>query len=405
VKRRELGLIAFSGFLLMLGLSVLFPVLPHFSDKLGLDEFQAGLLMSSYALASVVMAPFWGRFSERRGRKSALLIGLAGFTATFFLFALGETFGWLLTTRALGGLFAAAAMPSVMAYTADISPPDKRSVTLGVVGAAIGIGTVIGAGVGGILGDPDFFGEASLRLPFFVASAIGFLATLLVAGLLPESLTGEIIAAAQTRKSALERAGLGMRAISSGLLTFLSYSFLVQMGQTGLQALMGWLILHRFEGSASSTSGFLFVMGMTGILIQGGAMRGLSRRFSDRSLLIVGTLCLVVGTFGVGVTGSWTGMLWLAALLGLGTGLQLPTFTAELSRAAEQVQGEAQGLNASAQSLGRAVGPLVFTALYQISGPVAAFSIAAAVCAAGAGLAIGGLKSQLPVATVEQASA
>ena len=404
MKRKELALIALSGFLLMLGLSILFPVLPHFSEKLGLSELQAGMLMSSYALASVIMAPLWGRFSERRGRKPALLIGLAGFTLTFFLFALGETFAWLLTTRALGGLFAAAAIPSVMSYAADISPPDKRSVTLGVVGASIGIGTVFGSGIGGLLGDPSWFGEASLRLPFFVASAVGALATVLVALLLPESLTPQLIASSESRKSALAAAGLSLRPIATGLSSFLSFSFLVQMGQTGLQALMGWLILHRFAGSTSSTSAFLLVMGLTGILVQGGAMRSLSRRFSDQSLLLVGTACLVVGTFGVGVVESWTGMLSLGALLGLGTGLQLPTFTAELSRAAEQVQGEAQGLNASAQSLGRALGPVFFTAIYQHSGPVLAFSIAAALCALGAVFAIGGLQSRLPAVAIEPVS-
>ena len=405
MRRKELSLIALSAFLMMLGLSVLFPVLPHFSEKLGLDELESGLLMSSYALASVLMAPFWGRVSERRGRKPALLIGLSGFTLTFFLFALGETFTWLLTTRALGGLFAAAALPSLMAYAADISPPDRRSVTLGIVGASIGVGTVLGSGVGGILGDPDWFGALSLRLPFFVASAIGALATLMVATSLPESLTPAIIAESDARRRALAESGLGLRRIGSGLSSFLSYSFLVQMGQTGLQALMGWLILHRFAGGPASTSGFLFAMGVTGILIQGGAMRSLSRRFSDRGLLVFGTICLVIGTFGVGVVTSWSSMLALAVVLGLGTGLQMPTFTAELSRAAEQFQGEAQGLNASALSLGRAIGPVVFTALYQFSGPALAFSVAAGLCAVGVLLSLRGLQSRLPAIGVESASA
>ena len=124
---RPVWLVALTAFLLMLGLGVLFPVLPYFTRSLGLSDVQAGVLMSAYPGVGVLVSPLWGRFSEQRGRKLVILIGLLGFAASFALFGLGDTFAELFGARVLGGLFAAAAMPAIFAYVADVTEPENRS--------------------------------------------------------------------------------------------------------------------------------------------------------------------------------------------------------------------------------------------------------------------------------------
>jgi len=374
----------------MLGLGVLFPVLPEFTRSLGLSELQAGLLLGSYAFASFAMSPFWGRLSESRGRRPVVLIGLLGFSATFLLFALRSSFAELLLVRSVGGLFAAAAMPAIFAYAADVSTPEARSRTLGVIGAAIGVGVVAGPALGAFS-----VAQWGVRAPFYATAAIGLFAAVAVAIWLPESLTPAIRAAANERRSALASRGFTLSRIVVGLAPFLSYSFLVQVGRTGLDSTVGFLIADRLGGGTREVGILLTGVGVIAVLVQGGGMRVLTRRYSDHALMMTGTALLAIGLLGVGRAGTWP-ELWLwASLLGVGSALLLPTFTAELSRAAEGLQGEAQGLNTSVQSLARAIGPVLATALYRFQGPGSTYVVASVLVGAALLVARGGLRPSL----------
>ncbi len=385
----RLILVAATAFLYLLGLGVLFPVLPYFGRELGLSEFEVGLLAGSYALASVVTAPFWGRFSDRYGRRPALLLGLVGFSLAFGLFGLGTSFWQLLGARLLGGVLAAATQPAIMSYTVDITPPERRNVALGMVGAAFGLGALAGPVVGGLLSD---FGY---RVPFFATAGIGAFTALAVALFVRESLTPEIREETRRRRALLAGSGLGMRRIAAGLAPFLAFSLLVQTGRSGFESPIGFLVDDRLAGDAASVGFLLGGAGIAAVIVQGGALRGLARRYSDHQLMVAGTLLQVLGLLGLGFAPSWTWLVASALVLAAGSALLTPTFTAALSRAAEDVQGEAQGLNASAQSLGRAAGPMIFTLLYQQTGTVVPYLGAALLTALGLVLALRGLVPSL----------
>jgi multidrug resistance protein len=368
---RPLLLVAATGFLLMLGLSVLFPVLGFFTRELAMSDFEAGMMMSSYALASFVTAPFWGRYSDRVGRRPAILIGLMGFSLAFGLFGLGSSFWELLGARLLGGALAAAAMPAVFAYVSDVTTAERRSTALGMLGASFGLGVIAGPILGGLVA-----ASYGVRAPFFLASAIGLVAAVAVMFLLPESLTPEIRKANAERRRGLEALGLGTTAIAARLAPFLGYSFLVQTGRMGLESTLAFLLADRFEGTVRDVGLLLMFVGLIAAVVQGGAIRPLSQRFSDRALMLFGTGLLAVGLAGLGFANNWYAMALAAGTLALGAALQTPTFTAELSRGAEEFAGEAQGLNSSAMSLGRVVGPLLFTALYSAAGTVIPYLVA-----------------------------
>ena len=385
----RLILVAATAFLYLLGLGVLFPVLPYFGRELGLSEFEVGLLAGSYALASVVTAPFWGRFSDRYGRRPALLLGLVGFSLAFGLFGLGTSFWQLLGARLLGGVLAAATQPAIMSYTVDITPPERRNVALGMVGAGFGLGALAGPVVGGLLSD---FGY---RVPFFATAAIGAFTALAVALFVRESLTPEIREETRRRRALLAGSGLGMRRIAAGLAPFLAFSLLVQTGRSGFESTIGFLVDDRLAGDAASVGFLLGGAGIAAVIVQGGALRGLARRYSDHQLMVAGTLLQVLGLLGLGFAPSWTWLVASALVLAAGSALLTPTFTAVLSRAAEDVQGEAQGLNASAQSLGRAAGPMIFTLLYQQTGTLVPYLGAALLTALGLVLALRGLVPSL----------
>jgi MFS family permease len=176
----------------ILGLSVLFPILPPLGRHLGFTELQVGALSTSYALMQFVMSPFWGRRSERVGRKPVLLTGIVGFSVSFFAFAivaqastaglLGHwpTFLSLLACRLLGGAFSSATLPTAQAYIADTTDRSERTSGMALIGAAFGIGLVLGPGIGAALS------HVSLLAPVYFSAGFAVLNAIFVMFKLPE---------------------------------------------------------------------------------------------------------------------------------------------------------------------------------------------------------------------------
>lgn len=368
---RGLVLVSATAFLTMMGLGILFPIIGLFVRSLGYSETSVGLLIACYAGMSFLFSPFWGRFSERKGRKLSILIGLAGFSVGFALFGLAETYTEFLGARILGGIFAAATLPAIFAYVTDVSTPERRSISMGIVGASIGLGVVMGPAFGGMIS--HFYGY---RAPFFAASALGAITFVLVAMILPESITPALRKEIEHRRQERLAQGHTMGQLAMELSPFLIYSFLFATAKMGFESTIAWLIADRFYSGFSvedvehlvtmKVGLLLFGIGIVGILVQGGGLRILLRRFSEHQLLVWGTGITALSVVGIGLSTNWWGLLTAAAMLALGYALSAPTFTAllSLSPAAQGVHGEVQGLSTGSQSLGRVAGPLIFAWLY-----------------------------------------
>jgi MFS family permease len=380
---RPVLLASLIAFLLMLGLGVLFPVLPQFTRELGLSDFEAGLLLSSYPLVGVVTSPFWGWVSGRVGRKPAIVVGLLGFSLGFGLFALGDTFGELLGARLLGGVFSAAALPALLAYVADVTPAEKRTTAMGAVGAAIGLGVSFGPLVGGLLGNAfreQLGADTALRIPYFLSSAIGLTTAIGVWISLPESLSDAVREEIRAHREELRDSGVTELGLLRGLLPFLLFSFLTGTGRIGLDSTLGFLADDRLAWTEREVGLVLFAAGMVVAFVQGGAIRPLSQRFSENGLMLAGTLLMGLGLAGVGAAQQAVPLVAAGLTVAVGFALLTPTFNAQLSRAAEGFQGEAQGLNSTAQALSRVVGPVLFLALYQSLGSASPYLAAATLC-------------------------
>ncbi len=371
---RPVWLVALTAFLLMLGLGVLFPVLPYFTRSLGLSDVQAGVLMSAYPGVGVLVSPLWGRFSEQRGRKLVILIGLLGFAASFALFGLGDSFAELFGARVLGGLFAAAAMPAIFAYMADVTEPASRSRAMGLLGASLALGVSFGPLMGGVLG------SINLRLPYFTSAVVGLLTAAAVLFFLPESLTPKLRVEAARHREKLRAQGLTTRRIAAGLIAFLAYSFLTSTGRLGVDTTLGFLVADRLDGTPYDVGVLIFSMGMIAVLVQGMIISRLARRYSDYRLLLAGTLLMVAALAGIALARTWIGIVASGLLLSVGFSLLAPTFSAQLSRTAEGIQGEAQGLNNSAQSLSRVFGPILFVSMYAWLGTWTPYLLASFLC-------------------------
>jgi DHA1 family multidrug resistance protein-like MFS transporter len=361
---RSVTLAALTAFVLMLGLGVLFPVLPFLTRELGISDARAGWLLAAYPLASLVASPFWGRFSDRRGRKPALVIGLVGYGVGFALFGLGRDFTELLGARVLGGLFSAAALPALFAYVADVTKSETRSAAMGLLGAGIGLGVTFGPLLGWLT-----WSAYGLRAPYFVSGAIGLANALAVALVLPES-------APTAPGAGSERAPLWRAA--GALLPFLAASFLTSTARISVDATFGFFAQTALGATPGGVAGLLTAMGLAGALVQGGLVRALAGRVSDAALFSSGCALMAAGLGLFSLASSWTPVVCAGLLVAVGFALVSPTLAALLSRAGESAQGDAQGLNGSATALSRIVAPLLFTStLWPVAGAPGTFGVAA----------------------------
>jgi multidrug resistance protein len=352
---------------------VLFPVLPKFTSALGIADADAGWLLAAYPLASFVASPLWGRFSNARGRKPAIVIGLCGYALGFILFGFGQTFAQLLAARVLGGLLSAAALPALFAYVADVTTPEKRSSGMGALGAGIGLGVTFGPAIGALT---DAW--LGVRAPYFVSGAIGLLNALVVALALPESLTAE----ARAARDRVAAPRVPLARIAMPLAPFLVCSFLTSTARIAVDSTFGYFAQATLGATPRGIAGVLTAMGIAAAIVQGGVLRSLVGRVSDTSLFIGGCALMTVGLAAFGYSSSWTGFLVTGIPVAVGFALLSPTLSALLSRAAETAQGEAQGLNGSATALSRVIGPLLFTTgLWPSVGGPGTYTVAATLCA------------------------
>lgn len=348
----------------ILGLSVLFPIFGPLGRELELSELEVGALSAGYSLMQLVLAPFWGRRSERVGRKPILITGVLGFAGGFFLFGLvawAGMQGWLshwplvgalLASRVVGGAFSSATMPTAQAYAADLSERENRTSAMAVIGAAFGLGIifgpVIGAGLVEITG-------GNLLAPVWFSASVAVVNAIFIALRLPES-TERVPTAVATMRSLIRRVwpilaiGLVATAASVALEQTIAFYFQDRLGITEQQT-------PRYVGGA------LLVYGIVAVFAQGYLVRRHALR--PVTLLRVGMPIAIAGYVGFAfATDFWTLTIALAAQ-GLGQGLLIPGVTAAASLAVdEDNQGSVAGLSSASTGVGRLVGPLLGGGLY-----------------------------------------
>jgi len=359
-----LGLLFLTLFNSVLGLSILFPILGPLGRTLGLTEVQVGFFSTGYALLQFLLAPYWGRRSER-GRKPILLLGILGFAGSFLLFGLfallgerglvpqGLLFPLLLLTRLLGGAFSSATLPTAQAYVADVTGREGRTAGMALLGAAFGLAVILGPALGA--GLAALFG---LLAPVFFSAGLALLNALFVALVLPES-----------RPAGSREVGR-LSPWDARVFPLLLLGFALNLSSVSLEQTIAFYFQDRLGlsplATARSVGLALVLYGLVAVFIQG----FLVRRFSwpPRTLLLLG---LPVGILGFGVlvlTQSFWGLAVGLALQGAGTALAGPGVTAALSLAVgEGEQGLVAGLNSSAQALGRMLGPILGTGLYRMA--------------------------------------
>jgi len=341
-------------FLVMVGFGIVIPILPFLVQKLGGDAISLGIFMSAYSIMQFFFAPWWGRLSDRIGRRPVLLIGLSGYGLTFFLFGLVHNLTLLIIVRAISGMISSATLPTAMAYLADITEGSERSKSMGMVGAAMGLGMIFGPALGG------WFGHFSFSLPFFVAGGLALAVLPFAWGFLPETLTKK-----ETRQK--ERPRLSAAVVRNPLFVLFAFNFVINMTVAMFETTFAWLAAAKAGFGPAQMGSTFAVVGVFGVIVQGMLIGKLVKRFGDALLIKTGTLLCAAGLiFMLAAPGAI--LLVLATIVFMvGNSLLGPTSSSLVSKQTNAGQGEALGLFQAFGSLGRILGPLAGGTLYELS--------------------------------------
>ena len=392
--RGQLLILFLVTFIDMIGFGIVIPFLTYLVDDLATDGgieavgLWVGLVMTAYPMAQFLSAPLWGGLSDRIGRRPILMIGLVGNTVCFALFGLAPTLFIAIAARFLAGFFNGN-IAVARAYIGDISRPEQMASRMGLIGASFGLGFTFGPFIGGELSAPaerwEVFQGTLLEtypylLPCLVASALSIVSLLLARTRLPESLPKEVRQGAD----GLDWVGT-MKSSFSGLATSLRTPAIGQLVWVTMLYSFGFTIMHAVFilftemspdagglGFTEAQNGRIFaVIGLTGIVVQGGLIRPLSKRFTSRSMLPVAVVITGVGLGAIPyatVEYPWLWLLPTCIVISMGSGVFQPTSSSLLASYAQQdgrelggVMGAMESASAFARILGPVTGGLVWT--------------------------------------------
>jgi MFS transporter, DHA1 family, tetracycline resistance protein len=373
--RRQLAALFLFCLIDTLGFGIVIPLIPYMAERFGTAPQFITPVLGSYSLCQLLAAPWWGRLSDAYGRRPVLMSSLAGACASYVVLGCARNIWWLLASRMLAGAMAGN-IAAAFAYASDVSVPQKRAATLGLIGAAIGIGFTLGPPLGGLLAGADAR-SADFVAPAALSAGTSVLAILLVRFLLPESHTAEH---RRLHPDAPRGGALSLMRARPALGYVAAATLAVTYSQSILESIFAIWALHRFGFGPRIVGFLLFGIAMPALLMQGVLVRLLAPRLGERRLAASGVLSYVAGLAMLGAAPTAVFSVCGLLLCGVGLGAYSPSASALASRQARPGdRGAVMGAYAASASLARVLGPLSSGALYALLGPAAPFLTGAGV--------------------------
>ncbi len=385
----RLTLVFITLFVDLIGFGIVLPLLPFYAQDFGATPTVVGLVVAVHPAAQFLLAPFWGRLSDRYGRRPILLIGLVGSALSYLVFGLATSLAWLFVSRIIAGTVGAN-VPVAQAYIADSTDLENRTRGMGLVGAAFGLGFVVGPAIGGALSQFGY-GVAG-----FFAAGLSLTATALAFFFLPESLERSLREAHLSREAEAYSSGLAQRVrlavrfarrptLRQTMILFVLITFVFASFTTAFPLLLG-----REMGFAAREAGYLLAfVGLVMAIIQGRLIGPLANWVGERRLVVAGSTILVLGYAALPMASDLWMMGLALFLIGTGTALDWPSLNGLASQyAGADMQGGILGVMQSLSGLARVAGAVWAGWTFGEVGPGAPFFLSSLLMSLAAGLAV-----------------
>jgi DHA1 family tetracycline resistance protein-like MFS transporter len=349
------------------GFGIIIPLLPFYAETFGASPLAIGLLFASFSVCQLIASPLLGHWSDRLGRRPILIFSLIGTVVSFVMLALAHSLTLLFVARIVDGL-SGGNITTARAYIGDVTTEENRARAFGMLGAAFGLGFIIGPGLGGL------FARISYTAPIWAAAFITVVATVLAWLWLPETVH-RVHAVAGSPWKALR--DLRHRPALRLLFTI---DFLYWGSFAVYQTTFALFGERRFGFDATHIGYLLSAFGFLGVVVQGGFVGSVVRRIGERRTLTIGLLFAAVGWGGSAMTHSLPVFIALLVPGAIGIGFCNPSLTSLVSGAAgRHEQGRVQGAAGALESLGRTLGPVWGNGALQWFGEGTAYGSAALV--------------------------
>jgi MFS transporter, DHA1 family, tetracycline resistance protein len=353
----------------MLGFGIVIPVLPFYALRFGASPLEVTLLIASYSAMQLAAAPLWGRVSDRSGRRPLLIAGLFASAISYLIFGLADSLMVLLLSRLAAGA-AGGTISVAHAYVADTTSAEERARGMGLIGAAAGLGVMLGPAIGG------YFSSFGLGMPGFVAAGLCAANGIAAIFLLPEPRSAEARAVRGGEAATLR--GWVRAMVRFPLSLLFSVYWLAISAFTAMTAVLALYLEARF-GIGPREMGLIFALaGAATVIVRGVLLGRLIRRWGESATLRLGTIGLAAAMLAMPLIDS---VLWMAVIVPLyafGAGTLFPALSGLVSRATDaDSQGSILGGKEVVGGVGRVLGPLWSGLLFQQVGVRAPFIVAA----------------------------
>jgi DHA1 family tetracycline resistance protein-like MFS transporter len=361
----------------LIGFGIIIPLLPFYAQTFGASPLAIGLLFASFSLAQLIASPVLGAWSDRWGRRPILIFSLAGTVVSFVMLALAKSLLMLFLARIVDGL-SGGNITTARAYIGDIATPENRAKLFGLLGAAFGLGFIIGPGLSGL------FARVSYTAPIWAAAAITVVAMLLAIFWLPETVHRVDAVSVSPWTAVREVSG------RPNLRLLLVIDFFYWASFAVYQTTLALFVARRFNFDAVHTGYLLAAFGFLGVIVQAAMVGPVVKALGEKRTLIIGLLFAAAGWGGSALTHSLWVFIAMLVPGALGIGFCNPSLVSLVSGAGgKHEQGKVQGAAGALESLGRTLGPVWGNGILQFFGEGAAYGSAAIVLIATAVLANG----------------
>ncbi|HEX9982339.1 MAG TPA: MFS transporter [Thermoanaerobaculia bacterium] len=375
-------------FIDLIGFGMVIPFLSYYAREYGASGIMVGAVVGVYSIMQFFFAPIWGRLSDRIGRRPVLLISLTASFTGYLMFGFTRTLLVLFLSRVIAGI-GGANIGTAQAYISDVTSEEDRAKGMGLIGAAFGLGFILGPPLSGILAN---FGTSrglpGNLLPGIVAAGLSFTALLLAFSNLPESKPADL----QPRSGLppqFDRRVWRYVADHRVLGLLMAGLFLTLLAVAGMEMSVTLYARDRFKFTQLDIAKLFLFMGAIVASIQGGLLGRLSRKFGEKTLIVVGAASFTLGFALVPGISRIPLLYGVGLFIGVGQGLCYPLLTSLVSKAApEGERGSLLGLAASVGSLARFIGPILTGFLYDLAAAPGAFYGGAVLMLCALGIAV-----------------